>query len=79
MTEAHELFAKAGLSDIDIVLGDVTLITFTDGTSQECDWSGEITQQTIKDAGLHDGSSWIKKPQTVELGLEVTGIGDSVF
>ena len=29
-----------------------TKITFTDGTSQEYDWSGEINQQTMIDAGL---------------------------
>ena len=73
------MLANAGLPDIDIVTGASTLITFADGTSQECDWSGEITQQTMIDAGLHDGSSWIKEPQTVELGSKVTSINDYTF
>ena len=79
--EAREMLANA-LSDISIVTGtkkSVTKITFADGTSKEYDLSGEITQQTMIDAGLHDGSSWIKEPQTVEIESEVTGIGDSVF
>ena len=29
-----------------------TKITFKNGTSQEYDWSGEINQQTMIDAGL---------------------------
>ena len=29
-----------------------TKITFADGTSQEYDWSGEITSQMMVDAGL---------------------------
>ena len=54
-----------------------TKITFTDGTSQEYDWSGEINQQTMIDAGLLDGDShnWIKNPLTVEIGTNVTSIG----
>ena len=41
-----------------------TKITFTDGTSQEYDWSGEINQQPMIDAGLLDGDSyvWVKEP-----------------
>lgn len=41
-----------------------TKITFTDGSVKEYDWSGEIDQQTIVDAGLYDGneSTWIKEP-----------------
>ena len=76
--QARTLFANANLPDIDIVTGASTLIAFTDGTSQEYDWSGDVTQQTMKDAGLYNGS-WIKEPQTVELGPTVTSIGDSAF
>ena len=56
---------------INIITGGVepagnpkTKITFTDGTSQEYDWSGEIKQQTILDSGLYskDSYSWIKNP-----------------
>ena len=73
---------------INIITGGVepagnpkTKITFTDGTSQEYDWSGEITQQTMVDAGLYnnDIGYWIKEPQTVEIGTGVTSIGDGVF
>ena len=58
-----------------------TKITFTDGTSQEYDWSGEINQQTMVDAGLYNRSSWkwIKNPQIVEIGTNVTSIGNYTF
>ena len=57
-----------------------TKITFTDGTSQEYDWSGEINQQTMIDAGLkNDSSSWSKNPQSVEIGTNVKSIGDRAF
>ena len=41
-----------------------TKITFTDGTSQEYDWSGEINQMTMIDAGLYDENEyiWTKEP-----------------
>ena len=35
-----------------------TKITFADGSVEEYDWSGEITQQMMIDAGLHDGNFW---------------------
>ena len=38
-----------------------TKITFTDGTSQEYDWSGEITGKTMIDAGLFDDYGWTKE------------------
>ena len=40
-----------------------TKITFTDGSVEEYDWSGEINQQTMIDSGLFNGDSyvWIKK------------------
>ena len=58
-----------------------TKITFFDGSVEEYDWSGEINQQTMIDAGLYDGGShtWIKKPTTVEIGSAVTSIGQSAF
>ena len=57
-----------------------TKITFADGTSQEYDWSGEITQQTMVDAGLYSGGPvWIKEPQTIEIGTNVTSIGVWAF
>ena len=58
-----------------------TKITFTDGTSQEYDWSGEINQQTMIDAGLLNGDSydWVKNPLTVEIGTNVTSIGNNTF
>ena len=41
-----------------------TKITFTDGTSQEYDWSGEITKRTMVDAGLlvNGNPTWLKNP-----------------
>ena len=58
-----------------------TKIKFTDGTSQEYDWSGEINQQTMIDAGLYNGDThdWLKEPQTVEIGTNVTSIGYMTF
>ena len=58
-----------------------TKITFKDGTSQEYDWSGEITQQTMIDAGIFDENEykWAKEPETVEIGTNVTSIGSSAF
>ena len=56
-----------------------TKITFADGTSQEYDWSGKINYKTMKDAGLAENNAWIKQPQTVEIGTNVTSIGDSAF
>ena len=41
-----------------------TKITFTDGNSQEYDWSGEINANTMINAGLLTGDQpiWIKNP-----------------
>ena len=60
-------------------VGPKTKITFTDGTSQEYDWSGKITYRTMKDAGLAEDNAWIKQPQTVEIGTNVTSIGNYAF
>ena len=58
-----------------------TKITFTDGSVEEYDWSGEINLGTMADAGLFDQSlvDWIKTPQTVEIGTNVTSIGSNAF
>ena len=58
-----------------------TKITFVDGPSQEYDWKGEINLNTIIAAGLfsEDEGVWIKRPQTVEIGTNVTSIGHSLF
>ena len=58
-----------------------TKITFTDGSVQEYDWSGEINQQTMIVAGIFDQDAyiWLKEPRSVEIGTNVTSIGSSVF
>ena len=58
-----------------------TKITFTDGSIEEYDWSGEITKKTLVDAGLLMAGepTWLKRPQTVEIGTGVTSIGDQAF
>lgn len=58
-----------------------TRITFIDGTTEEYDWSGEINYQTMIDEGLFDEDEWmwIKNPVQVEIGTDVTGIGDYAF
>ena len=62
-------------------VGQKTKITFTDGSSQEYDWSSEINQQTMIDAGLYsdDDGAWIKQLQIVEIGTNVTSIGQWAF
>ena len=58
-----------------------TKITFANGNVEEYDWSGRINQQTMIDAGLYDADNWqwIKEPQTVEIGANVTIIGEYAF
>ena len=58
-----------------------TKITFTDGSVQEYDWSGEINQQTMIVAGIFDQDAyiWLKEPRSVEIGTNVTSIGSSAF
>jgi hypothetical protein len=58
-----------------------TRITFSDGSSDTYEWSGEINQQTMIDAGLFDADNWIwiKQPVTVDIGNTVTSIGESAF
>lgn len=58
-----------------------TKLTFTDGSIEEYDWSGEINRQTMIDAGLfnRDSSTWIKELQTIEIGTNVTSIGNLAF
>lgn len=58
-----------------------TVITFTDNTTQEFNWSGTITRQTMIDSGLMDeiDEIWIKKPIAVEISKTVTSIGDWAF
>ena len=57
-----------------------TYMEFDDGTSQWFDFSGEITQQTMIDAGIYDlNNGWIKNPTKVEIGSKVTSIGEGAF
>ena len=57
-----------------------TKITFTDGTSQEYDWSGTINMPTMIEAGLlnpHEGV-WNKEFQIIEIGTKVTSIDGGI-
>ena len=56
-----------------------TKITFADGTSQEYNWSGKINYKTMTGDGLAENNAWIKQPQTVEIGTNVTSIGNYAF
>ena len=58
-----------------------TKITFADGSFKEYDWSGEINQQTMIADGLYNDEefNWPNNPQTVEIGINVTSIGNYVF
>ena len=58
-----------------------TRITFSDGSSDTYEWSGEIDYNTMVDVGLFNADewTWIKEPVTVDIGNTVTSIGDSAF
>ena len=58
-----------------------TKITFNNGNVEEYDWSGEINQQTMIDAGLFSSVEqyWQKDPYTVEIGTKVTSINNYAF
>lgn len=58
-----------------------TIITFTDNTSEEYEWSGEIKRQNIVDAGLWDvdHGGWIKEPLSIKVGTAVTRLGNYAF
>ena len=58
-----------------------TKITFADGSVEEYNWSGEITLQTMIDAGLYDINeyTWVNGTYTIEIGTNVTSIGSGVF
>ena len=58
-----------------------TVLTFTDNTSEEYEWSGEITRNNIVDAGLWDvdHGGWIKEPLSIKVGTAVTRLGNYAF
>ena len=58
-----------------------TVITFTDNTSEEYEWSGEITRNNIVDAGLWDvdHGGWIREPLSIKVGTSVTRLGNYAF
>ena len=56
-----------------------TVITFTDNTTQEFEWSGTITQTTMENAGLVEDSEWIAHPTAITIGNAVTSIGYRAF
>lgn len=58
-----------------------TVITFTDNTSEEYEWSGEIIRQNIVDAGLWDvdHGGWIREPLSIKVGTAVTSLGNYAF
>ena len=57
------------------------LITFTDDTTQEFNWSGAISQETMAEAGLFSTEffGWLKPLKTVELGYGITSINEETF
>ena len=70
------------LSAIDSVVDErATVITFDNNTTSIFDWFGEITRQTMIDAGLWDveEDAWIKIPKSVKIGSVVTSIGNEAF
>lgn len=58
-----------------------TVITFTDNTSEEYEWSVEITRNNIVDAGLWDveHGGWIREPLSIKVGTAVTRLGNYAF
>ena len=64
-----------GIEDVSIIRGDggipqsKTVFTFTDGTQEMYDWSGELSSQTLIAVGLKsDDTTWIKNPVEVRIG-----------
>ena len=56
-----------------------TILWFDDGTSSSYNWSGEINEQTMVDAGLSIFGSWTKTIVKAEIGSDVTSIGEDAF
>ena len=66
----------------DLVKDDhLTIIEFDNGEARAFDWSGDISQTTMIDAGLYDDNegSWILNPVYVRIGNGVTSIGSYAF
>ena len=66
----------------DLIKDDhLTIIEFDNGEARAFDWSGDITQATMIDAGLYDDNegSWILNPVCVKIGNSVTSIVDGAF
>lgn len=53
-----------------------TTIYFADGTLRTYDWSGEVSMQTMQEAGLCGLKT---SPQAVQIGNKVTAIGANAF
>lgn len=77
---------KLNGGDITITTGGSTKtrITFTDGTTKEYDWSGDIKLGSLPISDTNDfydwnTYTWTKHPKIVNLGTKVTGIDDSMF
>ena len=78
----QDMLSEPQIQAIDSVVDErQTVITFTDNTTSTFDLSGEITKQTMIDAGLWDVEQdwWLKNPKSARIGSAVTSIGSGVF
>ena len=70
------------ISAIDSVVDErQTVITFSDNTTSAFNWSGEITKETLKTAGIWSdvGPTWIKNPVSIIFGTTISSIGYATF
>lgn len=70
------------ISAIDSVVDErQTVITFSDNTTSAYNWSGEITRETLKTAGIWSdvGPTWIKNPVSIIFGTTISSIGYATF
>ena len=58
----------------------LSIFTFDDGTKFTTYLAGDITQQSLRNAGLLDSElGWIRHPVDIRIGRTVTGIGENAF
>ena len=60
-----------------------TRVTFADGAISSYNWSGELSYETIQDEESigwdDDAETWIRSPKAINIGTNVTAIGEDIF
>ena len=77
----QDKLSNAQLSAIDYSMSQLmTTITFSDGSTAEYSWDGNISKQTMKNAGLiNDADEWQKTIVDVKLGENIVSITTNAF